>query len=189
VNSMATQHQGTLSKPALVSPSASKKDLGLAQDHLWRARDKERMDAWFQRVLAKGGDKSDLVPASVDPAVPESQLDCSKLPSPKLTLPSRAPGPQLSVVTTPPRKSSAAQAETLQASQSDRRIFQLQVLLGGEVVGTLSFHLTDFMPTMCKKFLAEHHLRHIFLEPLQTHAELMVHMDRQVDEVDIINCI
>jgi len=67
--------------------------------------------------------------------------------------------------------------------------FELEVLLSDAPLGILTFRLCQDLETVCSEFLAEHKLRDIFRAPLETHLEIMVHMDKRKDLLDITDLL
>lgn len=79
--------------------------------------------------------------------------------------------------------------DSTKVKAADGATFSLEVQLSGDVLGILKFGINDSIDAICQAFVTEKRLRSIFLAPLAAHAELMVHMDKRVDSVDVIDLI
>jgi len=139
-----------------------------------RARDAQRMEAWFQRVLAKTPEAPDKVksqteagPTSVSPVVPQ----------PAEPVPDR-----LSEAQTSAEKA----GDTVSMNQAD---LKLEVCLGGSQLGTLLFQYGQDLHEVCNNFVTSHHLRDVFRSPLEAHVELLVHMGKKTDSVDVVDLL
>lgn len=93
-------------------------------------------------------------------------------------------GPGTSAEPRPSPSSSPAPA-VVRATPNGR----LEVLLNGEILGTLQFGGEESVEASCTTFVTAHRLRDLFLAPLITHAELMVHMGKESDSVDVIDLL
>jgi len=169
-----------------------------------RLRDAQRMDAWFQRVLKKGESKGSQGPSSPGAAPPRPIGGGAVLPVLQTGLasglgraasaPQTAPTRQVSTEDLPAGgRDPEVEAGTPRAAPGDAAgsavSFRLEVLLSGEFLGTLSFSIVDSVDAACRAFVERHRLRAIFLQPLQGHAELMAHMGKRLDKVDVIDLI
>lgn len=149
--------------------------------------DQRKMAAWMERVLAKGGAggvgpalEGSRASADVAPGAPSVVGDGAPRPSPV----AQGSGPQIPArPPAGPLPSSGAPA--LQAAA----VFQLELQLSGDVLGTLTFGIDEDAEAICKAFLAQHRLRDVFFTPLITHVELMVHMDKRADSIDVVDLL
>jgi len=124
----------------------------------------DKMDAWFQRVIAKGA---------------EPQQRSGGLGS------GAAAGSAEGAGHSPTAAADAGEARPA----SSAVVFELEVLLGGIALGPLRFHLDESIEDVCRAFVASHRLRDVFRAPLETQLELMVHMDKRADTVDVIDLL
>lgn len=185
-----------------------------------RARDAQRMDAWFQRVLAKGPDKSGVGPSSsagASTSLPSAAVSSSVAsreggqslpltPEPKTLSRSNLPAVQ-----SPPSATAAEGVEEAQQANaasngalettpdlvgaarspgpSNESSLKLEVSLGGSKLGTLSLKFGEDVEQVCREFVATHRLRAVFQAPLEGHVELMVHMAKTEDAVDVCDLL
>jgi len=158
----------------------------------------DKMDAWFQRVLAKGNDQK-IRQSHGTPGISQ-EASQSNSPSGSSHGGSRAPLSTLGA--TPPscavqegeRKVGPAcgatgRVEHVTPSALSDLSFELEVRLSDEVLGTLKFCMGQSIEAACKSFVTQHKLRDMFLAPLETHLELMIHMGKRTDSVDVIDLI
>jgi len=132
-----------------------------------RMQDAERMDAWFQRMLAKGSAMAGEVSTASAPQTREV-LNFQR--------PSFHESSCISESRIPQKVAAVAE-------------FHLEVLLSGEALGSLRFARSDSIEAVCQEFVTEKRLRPIFHGPLVAHAELMIHMDKRSDTVDALELI
>lgn len=66
---------------------------------------------------------------------------------------------------------------------------KLEVSLGGSKLGTLSLSYGEDVERVCQEFVAAHRLRAVFQAPLEGHVELMVHMAKTEDAVDVCDLL
>jgi len=95
----------------------------------------------------------------------------------------------------PPSASNSASAEhathlaQVEAELPKCPTFRLHVQLADGQVKDLEFALSDDLQACVSAFVQACHLRELFQEPLLGHMELMVHMDRRDDTVDIVDLL
>jgi len=164
-----------------VSPPQGENQIHVVPEPSRPDNDAQRLDAWIQRVIAKGGDRGLLH------NTPDNTHARSKSP----LIP---PHPVVGCTVSPLEES---RSETMKdIKEKERKIqdgtdvtFELEVQLSGDVLGTLKVSSDESLESTCKAFVTEHHLRPIFLAPLETHVELMIHMLKKRDTVDVIDLI
>lgn len=169
------------------------------------------MDAWFQRVIAKGGEQQPGQGTGSAPETPGRRSGSGTASavgsggdraSSTLGAQTQHTSRSTSVqsvgsgnVEGPSALEFAATISTVSTEvptntkQSDAVGFELEVRLSGEVLGTLKFGLSEDVDVVCKDFVVSHHLRDIFVAPLEAHLELMVYMGKRCDVVDVIDII
>lgn len=72
---------------------------------------------------------------------------------------------------------------------SNESSLKLEVSLGGSKLGTLSLKFGEDVEQVCQEFVAAHRLRAVFQAPLEGHVELMVHMAKTEDAVDVCDLL
>lgn len=180
----------------------------------------DKMDAWFQRVLAKGADTQQRassrgstdnaqasplnaghpLPADAGPAAPAAapgsaagagQSQHRRSASLQVWSPSAPsqPGPAARASSFHVAEAAAAAAAAGEPSPSRSAAYELEVQLSGEVLGTLCFRLDESLEAACREFRTAHRLRDVFQAPLETHLELMIHMDRRAGSVDVLDLL
>eukprot|EP00931_Biecheleriopsis_adriatica_P045002 TRINITY_DN25791_c0_g1_i1.p1 TRINITY_DN25791_c0_g1~~TRINITY_DN25791_c0_g1_i1.p1 ORF type:complete len:495 (-),score=101.43 TRINITY_DN25791_c0_g1_i1:70-1554(-) len=196
-NGVASRNSGS-NTPSVASATGSNTGAQAAV-----ARDAQRMDAWFQRVLAKGPEKVGNSSSSTasTAAGGSNAAGAAKLPEallastpaskrslheePTLTTPS--PSKQ-----TPPLPETPAQRNGTAAAQptvvGDNAI-ALDVSLDDTKLGTLVFRLGQDIEDVCQQFIQTHRLRPVFKGPLESHVELMVHMGKKHGAVDVVELL
>lgn len=133
-----------------------------------RMRDAQRMDAWFHRHLAKGT-------VSAGSGAPFAATSSSAVPA---------------VAAASAAEEESARSEDVQSPcQGATPSCSLEVELSGEALGMLRWSKGDNIDAVCKAFVMDHRLKEIFRQPLVSHVELMVHMDKRADKVDVIDLI
>lgn len=138
-----------------------------------------------------------LPPAAPATALPNSAATVAVTAAPLLAATSAGGASVATAVISAPSSSAAVSVSAASASayvgaapfKTGTAVFKLEVQLGGEALSTLACGIDEDIEMVCKEFLAKHRLREVFLSPLITHVELMMHMDKRADSVDVVDLI
>lgn len=97
------------------------------------------------------------------------------------------------VLPTDTQKTTGVQSQRERAYAPSERfgeaVFELQVQLADGQAKTLEFYVADDLQKRAATFVEQSSLRDLFLEPLLGHMELMVHMAKHQDSLDIIDLL
>eukprot|EP00928_Gymnodinium_smaydae_P042943 TRINITY_DN28876_c0_g1_i1.p1 TRINITY_DN28876_c0_g1~~TRINITY_DN28876_c0_g1_i1.p1 ORF type:complete len:473 (-),score=98.82 TRINITY_DN28876_c0_g1_i1:59-1477(-) len=135
------------------------------------------------------GASARMAPAPLRPPAPSPPISPPESPSPRRRESgARSPGSRSG----PENRGSAAAEGTVALGDvvsEELLLFSLGVRLDERGVKRLEWHLGDDLPAAVDAFLDQHRLRLIFREPMLAQAELMVHMGKRRNEIDVIDLL
>lgn len=206
-----------VSRPMLtrhVSPGAMARKPAPAEAA--RLQERELMDAWYDRVL-RSSPKGALHGHSLNRKTSRREISCmseaendepavrrqvcplpehtarpmlaGSLQSPPASPEKALPSPERSACAKAPSPTLAADDAPEPSVEQAVARFRLDVSLSGDALGALDFHLGEDVEAKCEAFVAERRLRSVFLAPLMTHLELMVHVAKHRDSIEVLDLI